>query len=182
MTIQLSRVGRAPVSIPKGVQVTIDAQHIKVKGGIGSLDFVLRKEVGVKQVEDSLVFSLVGTTDLKARALVGTSRQIIKNMVHGVSVGFEKKLVMKGVGYRSQVTGKKLILTVGKSHPDTYDIPEGITIELPTQTDITVKGSDKQKVGQVAAEIRAFRPPEPYKGKGIRYHDEVIILKEGKKA
>lgn len=182
MTIQLSRVGRSPVSIPKGVQVTIDAQHIKVKGGIGALDFVLRKEVGVKQVEDSLVFSLVGTTDLKARALVGTSRQIIKNMVHGVSVGFEKKLVMKGVGYRAQVTGKKLILTVGKSHPDTYDIPEGITIELPTQTDITIKGSDKQKVGQVAAEIRAFRPPEPYKGKGIRYHDEVIILKEGKKA
>lgn len=182
MTVQLSRVGRAPLPIPKGVQVTIDAKHIKVKGGTGALDFELHKHVGVKQVEDSLVFSLVGTTDMKARALVGTTRQIVKNMVHGVSVGFEKKLVMKGVGYRAQLSGKKLILTVGKSHNDVYDIPDGITIELPTQTDITVKGSDKQKVGQVASEIRAFRPPEPYKGKGIRYHDEVIILKEGKKA
>ncbi len=182
MTIQLSRVGRAPLPIPKGVQVTINEQHIKVKGGVGALDWEMRKEVGVKQVDDTLVFSLIGTTDQKARALVGTSRQIVKNMVHGVSVGFEKKLVMKGVGYRATLAGKKLTLVVGKSHPDVYDIPEGITIELPTQTDITVKGSDKQKVGQVAAEIRAFRPPEPYKGKGIRYHDEVIILKEGKKA
>lgn len=182
MTIQLSRVGRSPLVIPQGVQVTINEQNVKVKGKIGALEWDLKKEIGIKQVDDTLVFSLIGATDLKARALVGTSRQIIKNMVQGVSVGFEKKLVMKGVGYRAAVSGKTLTLTVGKSHPDIYEIPEGITIELPTQTDITIKGSDKQKVGQVAAEIRAFRPPEPYKGKGIRYHDEVIVLKEGKKA
>lgn len=176
----MSRVAKKPVTIPKGVDVTISGQTVKVKGAQGELCHQLHGDVAIEQVEQELRFS-PRNESTGAMALAGTSRALVNNLVLGVSDGFEKKLTLVGVGYRSKVQGKTLNLTLGFSHPVDYPIPEGITIETPSQTEVVVKGMDKQQVGQVAAEIRAFRPPEPYKGKGVRYTDENIVRKEAKK-
>ena len=179
---QLSRVGRAPVSIPKGAEVTIKGRHITVKGNLGTLEHDVHPAINIKQEEDTIVVSPSGEVDGNVRALGGLTRQLVTNMVVGVTEGFKKELELRGVGYRASVSGKILNLTLGFSHPVNYSIPEGITIETPSQTEIVVKGADKQAVGQVSADIRAYRPPEPYKGKGIRYKGEHIVMKEGKKA
>ncbi|NOY73098.1 MAG: 50S ribosomal protein L6 [Gammaproteobacteria bacterium] len=176
----MSRIAKMPVAIPSGVEVTLAGQDIKVKGDKGVLEFNIHAQVGVDKEENELVFS-AKTKEKSSRALAGTTRSIVANMVVGVSAGFEKKLQLIGVGYRAQAKGKVLNLTLGFSHPVNYEVPEGITVETPSQTDVVVKGVDKQVVGQVAAEIRAFRPPEPYKGKGVKYADEVIVRKEAKK-
>ncbi|RKZ54612.1 MAG: 50S ribosomal protein L6 [Candidatus Parabeggiatoa sp. nov. 3] len=176
----MSRIAKNPIPVQGGVEVTLQPHAIKIKGRQGSLEHLLHKEVEVKLTDNVLTFApLTNTT--AAKALAGTTRALINNMVQGVTRGFEKKLTLVGVGYRAQIQGSVLNLTLGFSHPVNFDIPEGITIETPSQTDIVVKGIDKQKVGQVAANIRAFRPPEPYKGKGVRLADEVIVMKEAKK-
>jgi large subunit ribosomal protein L6 len=177
----MSRIAKYPVTIPSGVNVNIDERDITVKGSMGELSHKIHALVSVTQEEDSLSFK-ANNNSKSAKALSGTTRALIQNLVKGVSEGFEKKLNITGVGYRAQAQGKVLNLTLGFSHPVNYEIPEGITIETPTQTEIVVKGIDKQKVGQVAAEIRAWRPPEPYKGKGVRYSDERILRKEAKKS
>lgn len=174
----MSRIAKAPITIAKGVDVKIDGQHVLVKGGKGSMELDVHRSVSVK-VDDGVL--TVTPADDSAWAMAGTMRALLGNMVHGVSEGFQKKLQLVGVGYRAQGKGKVLNLSLGFSHPIDYDVPEGITVETPSQTEIVVSGSDKQRVGQVAAEIRAFRPPEPYKGKGVRYADERIIRKEAKK-
>lgn len=176
----MSRVAKRPIAIPKGAQVTISGQEIKVKGAKGELSLTVHEKVAVVQEENELKVS-ADMTDQSAVALAGTTRALIANMVKGASDGFERKLELVGVGYRAQAQGKTLNLTLGFSHPVAYAVPEGITIETPSQTEILVKGADKQRVGQVAAEIRAYRPPEPYKGKGVRYADERVVLKEAKK-
>jgi large subunit ribosomal protein L6 len=176
----MSRIAKNPVAIPAGVEVKIDGQHVTVKGGNGSMSWSAHDKVEIKQEDSQLVFS--GRNDDKeAWALAGTSRSLINNMVTGVSQGFEKKLLLNGVGYRAKSTGNVLNLTLGFSHPVDYELPEGISADTPTQTEIVLKGIDKQQLGQVAANIRAFRPPEPYKGKGIRYSDEYVRRKEAKK-
>lgn len=176
----MSRVAKSPVVIPAGVDVKIDGQDLTVKGGNGTLSWGIHQKVEVKQEDNQLLFS--GLNDEKeAWALAGTTRALVNNMVTGVSAGFEKKLVLNGVGYRAKSTGNVLNLTLGFSHPVDYTLPEGITAETPSQTEVVLKGADKQRLGQVAAEIRAFRPPEPYKGKGIRYSDEFVRRKEAKK-
>lgn len=176
----MSRIANSPVEIPNGLEVKLDEQVITVKGKNGSLEQKLPKEVEIKQVDNVLTFA--ARSNLKtAKALAGTMRALVNNMVLGVSQGFEKKLNLVGVGYRAQVQGKVLNLNLGFSHPINFEIPEGITIEAPSQTEIVVKGINKQQVGQIAANIRAFRPPEPYKGKGVKYADEVIVRKEAKK-
>lgn len=176
----MSRIANSPVEIPNGLEVKLDEQVITVKGKNGSLEQKLPKEVEIKQVDNVLTFA--ARSNLKtAKALAGTMRALVNNMVLGVSKGFEKKLNLVGVGYRAQVQGKVLNLNLGFSHPINFEIPEGITIEAPSQTEIVVKGINKQQVGQIAANIRAFRPPEPYKGKGVKYADEVIVRKEAKK-
>lgn len=176
----MSRIAKNPVAIPDGVEVSINGQDVTVKGGKGTLSWAVNDKVEVKQEENELMFA--GRNDEKqAWALAGTSRSLINNMVIGVSTGFEKKLVLNGVGYRAKATGSTLNLTLGFSHPVDYQLPDGITAETPSQTEVLLKGVDKQKIGQVAAEIRAFRPPEPYKGKGIRYSDEHVRRKEAKK-
>ncbi len=176
----MSRVANSPVSIPSGVTVTLNGQEITVKGSKGELKNSVHSAVEVKQDDNVLTFTpREGVAD--ARAFAGTMRSIVNNMVVGVSDGFEKKLQLVGVGYRAQAKGKTLSLTLGFSHPVDYEVPEGITIETPSNTDVVVKGADKQLVGQVAANIRAYRPPEPYKGKGVRYVDEYIRRKEAKK-
>ena len=176
----MSRVAKNPVAIPAGVEVKINGQEVTVKGAKDSMSWGVHKQVEVKQEENNLVF--IGRDDDKqAWALAGTTRALVNNMVIGVSTGFQKKLELNGVGYRAKATGKTLNLTLGFSHPVDYVLPEGITAETPSQTEIVLKGADKQKIGQVAAEIRAFRPPEPYKGKGIRYSDEYVRRKEAKK-
>lgn len=175
----MSRVAKATVSIPSGVEVNITDGVISVKGSKGQLEQQLHQDVEVK-VEDSEV-SFAPKDQAKSWAMAGTYRALVNNMVTGVAEGFEKKLKLIGVGYRAQVQGKKLNLTLGFSHPIEFDIPEGVTIEAPSQTDLIVKGASKQVVGQVAANIRAYRPPEPYKGKGVRYVDEYIVRKEAKK-
>ena len=176
----MSRIANNPVSIPKGVEITLKGQEVTVKGSKGNLTMILHDLVGISQVEDRL--QLKGVEVSKASvALAGTSRSLVNNMVLGVSSGFQKELQLQGVGYRAQAQGKKLNLSLGFSHPVVYEVPEGIDIETPTQTQVIVKGIDKQLVGQVSADIRAFRPPEPYKGKGVRYVDEYVKRKEAKK-
>lgn len=169
-----------PVEIPQGVDFSINGSIVMIKGGKGSLDLQLHDQVEVK-LEENLVNVSPRNAGLSANALAGTTRALLSNMVTGVRIGFDRKLLLVGVGYRAQAQGKLLNLTLGFSHPVQFSIPEGITIETPTQTEIVIKGVDKQKVGQVAATIRSYRPPEPYKGKGVRYSDEVIVLKEAKK-
>ncbi|MBV34035.1 MAG: 50S ribosomal protein L6 [Rickettsiales bacterium] len=175
----MSRVAKAAVSIPSGVEVNIKDGVISVKGAKGQLEQNLHNDVEIK-VEDGEV-TFAPKAEVKSWAMAGTYRALVNNMVTGVSDGFEKKLKLVGVGYRAQVQGKKLNLSLGFSHPVEFEIPEGVTIEAPSQTDLVVKGANKQVVGQVAANIRAYRPPEPYKGKGVRYVDEYIVRKEAKK-
>ena len=178
----MSRVANNPVTIPAGIEVNITGQSISVKGSKGVMNHEIHPAVNVLKDEEKKVitFSAKPNQD-NANALSGTTRALVNNMVTGVSQGFEKKLQLVGVGYRAQVQGNKLNLTLGFSHPVEHPIPEGISIEAPSQTEIVVKGIDKQRVGQIAANIRAYRPPEPYKGKGVRYADERIVRKEAKK-
>jgi large subunit ribosomal protein L6 len=176
----MSRVGKAPVALPKGVEVTIAADSVSVKGPLGILTQHLNGDVRVKQDGDKLVFEAANDSS-QANAMSGTLRALVNNMVNGVTAGFQKKLNLVGVGYRAQAQGDKLNLTLGFSHPVVHHMPKGVKVETPTQTEILIKGNDKQQVGQVAAEVRAYRPPEPYKGKGVRYADEVVVIKETKK-
>jgi large subunit ribosomal protein L6 len=175
----MSRIAKSPIRTPAGVSIDIKDGEVRVKGPKGSLALQLHPNVRLAKDEDHYVVSPASDGDV---AMAGTFRSLVNNMVVGVSTGFEKKLALVGVGYRAQAQGKNLNLTLGYSHPIEYKTPEGITIEVPSQTEIVVKGCDKQKVGQVASEIRAFRPPEPYKGKGVRYADERVVRKEAKKA
>lgn len=174
----MSRIANYPVHLPKGVEAKFSGRQLNVKGPKGALSYTVHDDVEVT-FEDQLLKFVAKT--LAADALAGTTRVLIQNIVTGVSVGFERKLLLVGVGYRAQVKGKVLALTLGFSHPVDFPIPDGITIETPSQTEIVVKSMDKQLLGQVAANIRAYRPPEAYKGKGVRYADEVIKLKETKK-
>jgi len=174
----MSRVANNPVALPKGVEVKIDGRSVTVKGAKGTLSLSLIE--GVQMNQDDNVLTFAAESD-KSKAMAGTTRALVGNMVKGVSEGWEKKLVLNGVGYRAKASGKSVNLTVGLSHPVDYQLPEGVTAESPSQTEILVKGIDKQAVGQAAAEIRSFRPPEPYKGKGIRYADEYVRRKEAKK-
>jgi len=176
----MSRVAKKPVELPKGVEISINGQAITVKGGKGSLSRDIHISVGISQEDNVLSFAPKDGSKA-AMALTGTTRALVNNMVVGVTQGFEKKLELVGVGYRAQAQGQKLNLTLGFSHPVEYPVPEGVSVETPSQTEVVVKGTDKQQVGQVAAEIRAYRPPEPYKGKGVKYADEVIVRKEAKK-
>lgn len=176
----MSRVAKAPVALPSGVEISVDGQAVSVKGPKGNLDWNVHSAIEVSVDNGSLKVG-VSEDSRENWALAGTTRALINNMVVGVSQGFEKKLTLIGVGYRAQSKGKVLNLNLGFSHPIDYSVPEGIEISTPSQTEIVVEGSDKQKVGQIAAEIRAFRPPEPYKGKGVRYADEHVIRKEAKK-
>jgi large subunit ribosomal protein L6 len=176
----MSRIAKKPVSVPASVEVTENGQQITVKGPKGTLQHSVHALVELKREDGELTFS--PRDDSKAaNALAGTTRALVSNLVTGVTDGFEKKLELVGVGYRAQAKGKVLNLTLGFSHPVEYEVHEGVTVETPSQTEIILKGADKQRVGQVAAEIRAFRPPEPYKGKGVRYADEVVVRKEAKK-
>ncbi len=176
----MSRIAKQPVELPKGVEFQQSGTVVTVKGGKGSLSMELNTEVQIAQDEGMLSFTPRSGSKF-AIAMSGTTRALLANMVTGVSDGFERKLELVGVGYRAQAAGNKLNLTLGFSHPVVYDVPEGISIETPSQTEVMIKGTDKQKVGQVAAEIRRFRPPEPYKGKGVRYANERVVLKEAKK-
>ena len=176
----MSRVANQPVSLPKGVELKKSAAALSVKGPKGELSMALNSEIDVS-VEDDVASISARSGSKFAQAMAGTTRALINNMVTGVTDGFERKLELVGVGYRAQAQGKKLNLTLGFSHPVNFPVPEGISIETPSQTEIVIKGIDKQKVGQVAAEIRDFRPPEPYKGKGVRYSDERVVRKEAKK-
>jgi large subunit ribosomal protein L6 len=176
----MSRVGKKPVDLPKGVEVTTSASAVKVKGPKGEVTLSLNPQVQVS-VADGKAQVATRSDARTARVVSGTTRALIANMVTGVTKGFERKLELVGVGYRAQAQGRKLNLTLGYSHPIAYAVPEGITIETPSQTEIIVKGIDRQKVGQVAAEIRRYRSPEPYKGKGVRFSGEQVVLKEAKK-
>ena len=176
----MSRVAKAPIAIPSGVEVNLSGQALKVKGSKGSLEFTVHDQVAVAQEDGSLQVSARASSQ-QAVALAGTTRALVNNMVHGVSQGFERKLQLQGVGYRAQAQGKKLTMQLGFSHPVEYTMPEGVDVATPSQTEIVVSGVDKQRVGQVCAELRAFRPPEPYKGKGVRYADEYVRRKEAKK-
>ncbi len=176
----MSRVGKMPVAVPQGVDVTINAEQISVKGALGTLVRPVNSLVAVKNEGGKLTFAATNES-AEADAMSGTMRALLANMVNGVSKGFEKKLNLVGVGFRAQAQGQKLNLQIGFSHPVVKDMPAGIKVECPTQTEILIKGADRQVVGQIAAEVRAFRPPEPYKGKGIRYSDEKVSLKETKK-
>jgi large subunit ribosomal protein L6 len=175
----MSRVAKAPITLPKGVEMKIDGQAVQVKGGKNTLSMTLHPAVQIEMKDNTVTIAAESVE--KEPALSGTMRACLNNMVVGVSQGFERKLNLVGVGYRAQAQGSKLNLQLGYSNPIEYAVPEGITVETPTQTEILVKGSDRQKVGQVAAEIRAFRSPEPYKGKGVRYSDERVVMKEAKK-
>jgi len=176
----MSRVANKPVSVPAAVEITADGQQLSVKGPKGTLEHSVHALVEVTREEGVLNFKARDESKA-ANALAGTTRSVINNLVVGVTDGFEKKLELVGVGYRAQAKGKVLNLSLGFSHPVDYELPEGVTAATPSQTEIVINGSDKQQVGQVAAEIRAFRPPEPYKGKGVRYADEVVVRKEAKK-
>ncbi|NND45359.1 MAG: 50S ribosomal protein L6 [Xanthomonadales bacterium] len=175
----MSRIAKNPITLPKGVELQVSGAEVSVKGPKGQLRTELHPSVRLEQEDDG--WKMRWDSD-KFIAMAGTFRALVNNMVIGVSEGFEKKLQLVGVGYRAQAQGKNLNLTLGFSHPIDFAIPEGVAIETPSQTEIVVTGCDKQKVGQVAAEIRAFRPPEPYKGKGVRYADERVVRKEAKKA
>lgn len=176
----MSRIGKMPIAIASGVTVTIDGQTVKAKGSKGELELTLVPEVTVSQGEDGLTVAPVDESQ-RARAMWGLSRSLVANMVQGVAEGFSKELEINGVGYRAEVQGKSLKLALGFSHDVIYPVPEGIEIKTPKPTEVVISGIDKQKVGQVAAEIRSYRPPEPYKGKGVKYVDEYIFRKEGKK-
>ncbi len=175
----MSRVAKKPIALPKGVELNIQSESVSVKGPKGTLSIAKPAGIEVK-IEDGI--AQLSANDDSLIPLTGTLRAIIANMVHGVSHGFERKLDLVGVGYRASMQGKDLSLALGFSHPVVFPAPEGITIATPTQTEILVSGADKQRVGEIAAKIRAFRPPEPYKGKGVKYSDETIIRKEAKKA
>lgn len=175
----MSRVAKNPIKLPSGVDINISGSELKVKGPKGNLALNLHPSVSLTENDGEY---LVKPDSDKSLAMAGTFRALVNNMVIGVSEGFQKKLQLVGVGYRAQLQGSKLNLQLGFSHPIEYNAPEGITIETPSQTEIIVSGCDKQKVGQVAAEIRSYRPPEPYKGKGVRYADERVVRKEAKKA
>lgn len=176
----MSRVAKNPVLVPSGVEVALAGNEISIKGPLGTLKQALSADVSVMREGDSLQCKAQNDS-MQANAMSGTVRALLANMVRGVSKGFERKLTLVGVGYRAQAAGDTLNLTLGYSHPVAYKMPAGVKVETPTQTEIVLKGASKQQVGQVAAEIRAFREPEPYKGKGVRYSDEVVILKETKK-
>jgi large subunit ribosomal protein L6 len=176
----MSRIGKLPVTVPAGVEITVSASEVAVKGPLGVLKQPVASTVAVKREGDKVSVELLEDS-IQADAMSGTLRALLANMVHGVSKGFEKKLNLVGVGYRAQAQGDKLNLTLGFSHPVVHQMPKGVKVQTPTQTEILVSGIDRQQVGQVAAEIRAYRPPEPYKGKGVRYSDEVVVLKETKK-
>ena len=176
----MSRVGKSPITVPKGVEATIVAGSITVKGPLGSLTQQLADTITIVKDGDVLQVQPVGESR-NADAMSGTVRALVNNMVVGVTKGFEKKLNLVGVGYRAQAQGDKLNLSLGFSHPVVHQMPAGVKCETPVQTEILIKGINKQQVGQVAAEVRAYRPPEPYKGKGVRYSDERVIIKETKK-
>lgn len=176
----MSRVANAPITVPSGVDVKLDGNMMMVKGKLGELTFGLHEDVKL-DIEPGLIKINWNHDSKNAKAFAGTARASINNMVVGVSEGFVKKMLLVGVGYRAQVKDNLLTLSLGYSNPVEYIVPEGVTVELPTQTELLVKGSDKQKVGQVASEIRSFRPPEPYKGKGVRLADEYVARKEAKK-
>ena len=176
----MSRVGKMPIALPKGVDVSVTADKISVKGSLGTLVRPVNELVTVKNEDGKVLFSPANES-VAADAMSGTMRALVANMVNGVSKGFEKKLNLVGVGFRAAATGSKLNLQIGFSHPVVKDMPEGIKVATPTQTEIVISGADRQTVGQVAAEVRAFRPPEPYKGKGIRYVGETVVIKETKK-
>ena len=176
----MSRIAKKPITV-KNIEVQIDEQQITIKGKKGIATFPYSKEVSIELTTDNILKFKPCHNTKKASALAGTTRAIVNNMVHGVNIGFEKKLKLIGVGYRAQVSEGNLNLTLGYSHPVHYKIPDDITIETPNQTEIIIKGINKQKIGQIAAEIRAYRKPEPYKGKGIRYANEVVTIKETKK-
>ncbi len=176
----MSRVAKNPVALPNGVVMSRNGAELTIKGPKGELAHRLHALVELEQDGATLKFAPSDASSF-ANALSGTTRALVQNMVTGVTKGFERRLTIIGVGYRAAVQGRKLNLTLGFSHPVVYDIPAGITIETPSQTEIVIKGADRQRVGQVAAEVRSFRPPEPYKGKGVRYSDEVVVKKEAKK-
>jgi large subunit ribosomal protein L6 len=173
----MSRVANNPIELPSGVEVKLSGRDLTVKGGKGSLELSLAEGIDLEQEDKTLTLKYA---DDKFKAIAGTTRALVSNMVTGVSEGWEKKLVLNGVGYRAKASGNSVNLTVGLSHPVDYELPEGVTAESPSQTEIVVKGIDKQAVGQAAAEIRSYRPPEPNKGKGIRYADEYVRRKEAK--
>jgi large subunit ribosomal protein L6 len=174
----MSRVANSPVNLPKGVEVNINGSSVSVKGGKGTLEMTLTDGIGIDVNEGVAQITYDFDTN---RAMAGTTRALLNNLVVGVSDGWEKKLLLNGVGYRAKASGKTVNLNLGLSHPVDYELPEGLSAETPTQTEIVIRGTDKQAVGQAAAEIRSFRPPEPYKGKGIRYADEYVRRKEAKK-
>lgn len=177
----MSRIANMPIELPSGVEVNINGQELNIKGGKGAFEYTINSDVTISQDSNALLFKPKNEKNKKHWALAGTMRAITGNMVTGVSEGFEKKLELVGVGYRAQAQGSKLNLTLGFSHPVVHEIPAGVTVETPSQTEIILRGIDKQVIGQTAAEIRAYRPPEPYKGKGVKYADERIIRKEAKK-
>ena len=176
----MSRIAKYPVPLPKGVDATLAAESLSIKGPLGTLTQRLRRDVKIAKEGDTLTFNVADESD-EANAMSGTLRALVYNMVAGVTKGFEKRLTLVGVGYRAQAQGNKVNLTLGFSHPIVHALPEGVKAETPTQTEIVIKGVDRQRVGQVAAEIRAYKGPEPYKGKGVRYTGEQITLKETKK-
>ncbi len=176
----MSRIAKEPVELPQGVEFKQEGNVVTIKGGKGSLSLELNNEVELSQ-NDNVLQIAPRSGSRFSTAISGTMRALLANMVTGVTEGYERKLELVGVGYRAQAQGKKLNLTLGFSHPVLHEVPEGVTVETPSQTEIVIKGADKQQVGQVAAEIRRYRPPEPYKGKGVRYANERVVLKEAKK-
>lgn len=176
----MSRVGKKPIVIPTGVEVVLTDSGVSVKGPLGKLQQEFGSDIRIERADNNMVIKTANDSK-QANAMSGTMRALVANMVQGVTRGFEKKLTLIGVGYRAQAAGDALNLTLGFSHPVVHKMPEGVKVETPSQTEIVIKGIDKQKVGQVAAEVRAYRKPEPYKGKGVRYADEVIVMKETKK-
>ena len=176
----MSRIGKSPVPLPKGVEVTLSGESVAIKGPLGTLTYMLTGQVKVEKSGDALAIGVLDDQE-NTDAMSGTVRALLANMVTGVTKGFERKLTLVGVGYRAQAQGDKLNLALGFSHPVVHQMPNGVKVETPTQTEIVLKGIDKQRVGQVAAEVRAYRPPEPYKGKGVRYFGEQVVIKETKK-
>jgi large subunit ribosomal protein L6 len=176
----MSRIAKYPVAVPDKVEVTVGAADVTVKGPLGTLKQSIASGVVVKREGDKITFA-AGDESQQSNALSGTMRNLVANMVAGVKTGFERRLTLVGVGYRAQAQGNKVNLSLGFTHPIVHALPDGVKAETPTQTEIVIKGVDKQKVGQTAAEIRAYKPPEPYKGKGVRYHDERVVIKETKK-
>ena len=176
----MSRIAKSPVEVPQGVELTLNGRRVTVKGAKGELSTTLNELVNFEQDEGVVNLTPVDNSQ-EAWAQAGTARSIINNMVVGVTEGFQRKLILNGVGYRAQMEGNVLNLTLGLSHPVNYELPEGVEVEMPSNTEVVIKGTDKQLVGQVAAKVRGFRPPEPYKGKGIRFEDETLRLKEAKK-